>query len=157
VSWDEALNFIVKGLLLFLSDLMEAARRCAPSAAQLVPLEHEGRGGKRRHGVSPKGRLLHGLFETYEALLLRHPEIHQSRNQAPKHDKRTRAGRGAQRAVRARDPRLACDESLREFVRTALALAASSAPPFIASDGVQYQLADKACGPDLSKHSQTSD
>src|SRR5262249_22015773 len=121
-----------------------------------VPREHEGRGGKRRQGVSPKGRLLYGLFETYEALLSRYPEIHQRGSQAPKHDKRARAGQGAPRAARARDLGLACDECLRDFVRAALAFAASSAPPFIGSDGVQYHLADKACGPDLSKHSQTS-
>jgi hypothetical protein len=47
------------GLLLLLSDLMEAAKRCAPSASQLVLREHEGRGGNRRDGPSPKGRLLH--------------------------------------------------------------------------------------------------
>ena len=117
-------------LLWLLSDLKEAAVRCSPRPSQLVPGSREGKGGKRRHGPDPKGRLLHGLFETYAALRGRYPD-----NGRP----------------------VACDMRLTSFVRTALALAATSAPPFIAPDGAQYQIHDKACGPDLSKDTQTTD
>jgi hypothetical protein len=88
-------------LLLLLSDLKEAAVRCAPRTSQLVPGKLEGRGGIRRHGPDPKGRLLQGLFETYAALRGRYPDS---------------------------GPSVAYNVSLKTFVRTSLALAASSAP-----------------------------
>lgn len=119
-------------LLLLLSDLKEAAERCAPMASQRSPRvsKRRGRGGKGRDGQEPKGDLLHTLFEAYAALRLRFPES---------------------------GPPLACDKKLRAFVRAALALAASSAPPMTGAIGLQYEDVYKACGPDLSQTSATTD
>ena len=113
-------------LLLLLSDLKEAAERCAPKAMLRSSSKsgRRGRGGKRREGPGSKARLLHKLFETYAVLRGHFPES---------------------------GPSLACDESLKAFVRAALTLAASSAPPVTGPDGLQYQLADKACGVDELK------
>jgi hypothetical protein len=119
-------------LLLLLSDLKEAAERCAPSALLGSPREgkRRGKGGQSRHGPGPKEQLLKRLFEIYEVLRLRFPKS---------------------------GPSLACDKRLKEFVRAALALAASSPPPMTTEDGVPYEFLDKARGPDLSKASQTTD
>jgi hypothetical protein len=117
-------------LLLLLSNLKEAAERCAPMAMQRSPRgsERRGRGGVGRWGTEAKGRLLHSCFETYAALRLRYPNSGAS---------------------------LACDDSLKAFVRAVLTLAASSAPPFSGPDGLQYQLGEKVCG--VHELGQTTD
>jgi hypothetical protein len=122
-------------LLLLLSDLQEAAKRASDSLSSLHGKDRvgKGRGGKTRQGPDAKGELLNSLFEAYA----------ESRRRFPTN------GRA-----------LACDETLRQFVRAALSLAATSAPPFgVTRDGRSlklYELANKASGPDLSKPSRTT-
>jgi hypothetical protein len=119
-------------LALLLSDLNEAAGRCASMAAEQSPrgARRRGRGGPGRKGPEPKTRLLNGLFDSYAALRARYPES---------------------------GPSQVCDDSLKRFVRAGLVLAESSAPPIFGADGARYELWDKACGPGLSKKGETTD
>jgi hypothetical protein len=111
-------------LLLLLSDVKEAAERCALMAMHTSPRDRNrrGRGGTGRRGPDPKGRLLCGLFETYSALRRRYPDS---------------------------GPPLARKRPS-DFVSACLTLAASSAPAFTGKDGARYELWDEDVGVEQS-------
>lgn len=114
-------------VIVSLSDLTEAAGRCAKAASQksLRRGKTNRRGGTSHQGPTEKTELLYRLFEIHETVR----EQSRSRKKLP-----------------------ATDARRKQFVRAALVLAASSAPPV-----GRYELTDKACGPDLSKASITTD
>ena len=120
-------------LLLLLSDLQEAAKRCSMMVASIRGEQSRGRGGKTRQGPDAESELLNNFFQAYAKLRRAFP----------------RSGRA-----------LACDKRLRNFVRAGHSLAMSSAPPFVIagrSSSELFELVDKAIGPDLTKSSHTTD
>jgi hypothetical protein len=115
-------------LLLLLSDLIEATLRHEKMIAIRRDPERSNRGGRRRQGPSAAGQLIQDMIELYAMMRTRYPKD---------------------------GIIVACDESLRNFIRAALELAVTPCS-FTGSKGEKWEPVDMACV-DHKLHKCTSD